>query len=230
MAGPYLKLLNSPYPRHSYKICDKMKFSYAKKIMLPNPIERDISYSQVISKRESRRIFNRPMCLHELSSVLWDVLKIKKINIDTAGTTIWNHRGAPSAGGLASVETFVLNIAGLQNSLYYYNPYDHSLEELHISEKDIQKFTDKVNESVDSQNATLFIYAAEITNLFVKYEHAESLLWRDVGAIYALANLAAESVGLNSCALGSIFHPLLSKILGYKEAFFGVGGQVFGHQ
>lgn len=207
-----------------------MQLPYVNKIFLPKPIERNISYSQVISSRESRRVFSSALKLPDLSSVLWDVLKIKRIDVDAAGTVIWNHRGAPSAGGLASVETFILNIADLRNSLYHYNPYDHSLEELTSTEECIQSLIASANELIDVKNATLFIYAAEVTNLFSKYENAESLLWRDVGAIYAMTNLSAESLGINSCAFGVTFHPLLSAIFGLEQTFFSVGGQAFGYQ
>lgn len=230
MAGHSLKLLNSPCPHSHYKLKEKFKLQYINKILLPNPIERNIAYTQVISSRQSNRTFTAPMELPELSSLLWDVFKIKKIDVDVDGTVIWSHRGAPSAGGLASVETFIMNIAGHKDNLYYYNPYDHTLEELDVAHDSVQNLMNTANKLMDVSNATLFIYAAETTNLFSKYENAESLLWRDVGAVYALTNLASVSLGLNSCGLGLTFHPLFSKILGLEDIFFGVGGQLIGHQ
>lgn len=229
MAGHCLKLLNSPYPRLSYQIYEKTKFPYSSKFFLPEPLKSDISYSEVISSRESRRIFNSPLNLPELSSILWDTMKIKKINVNSSGTIIWNHRGAPSSGGLASIDVFIINIADLPHNVYCYNPFDHSLEQLELKQIHAQNFIDEANKLVNAQNATLFVYAVETTNLFSKYENAESLIWRDVGAIYAIANLAATSLELNSCPLGATFHPLFSDMLECKKNIISIGGQVFGH-
>jgi SagB-type dehydrogenase family enzyme len=230
LAGHSLKLLNSPCPNSHYQLKEKFKLQYTNKIFLPSPIERDIAYTQVISSRQSNRTFTAPLELTELSTLLWDVLKIKKIDVDVNGTVIWNHRGAPSAGGLSSIETFIVNIAGHKDSIYYYNPYDHTLEELDISQDNVQNLVNTANNLMDASKATLFVYASDTENLFLKYQNAESLLWRDVGAIYALANLTCESLQLNSCALGLTFHSLLNEVLGLEEMFFGVGGQVFGHK
>lgn len=230
MAGHSLKLSNSPYPRNQYELVDKYKLRYINKIALQDPLERNISYTEIISSRQSRRTFTGPLELLELSTLLWDVFKIKKIEVDANGIVVWNHRGSPSAGGLASVEVFIVNISGNNESLYHYNPYDHTIEELDVSSESVQSLIDDADELIDTKNATLLIYAAEVTNLFSKYENAESLLWRDAGAVYTLMNLTSESLGLNSCALGATFNPLLPEVLRLEDVYVGVGGQVIGHR
>ncbi len=228
LVGHSLKLLNSPYPKTNYTFVDRPEFPFVNKIALPKPIDRKISYDQVITSRHSKREYFGPLDLTELSSLLWDVLKIKKIEVDHNGTVSWIHRGAPSAGGLASVDAFITNIAGYNDKLFFYNPYDHSLQELNVTPAKVKEVINASNELIDVSHATLFIYAAHVTNIFSKYENPESLIWRDVGAIYAMMNLSSESLNLDSCSLGTTFHPLLPKVLGTEGLLFGVGGQIFG--
>lgn len=226
---PFLKLSSSPYPRDNYKLFSKYRLLYISKIPLPEPLVREVSYAKVISDRQSRRTYGGPLKLSELSTILWDVFKIKKIEVDTKGNIVWAHRGALSAGGLYSVETLITNISGYEDRLFYYNPYDHSLEELKITSNALLKLTSTADEIINGKNATLFIFIADPKNLYLKYKNAESLLWRDTGVIYALINLTAESLGLHACGLGTTFHPLIAKILQLENKIFGVGGYLIGY-
>ena len=193
------------------------------------PLERNLSYTNVISGRQSRRTFNGSLKLLELSTILWDIFKIRKVEIDAKGNIIWTHRGAMSAGGLSTVETLIANIAEYENRLFSYNPLDHSLEELETAPHMYSQLLSTANEIIDGSRATLFIFIADPRNLYSKYNHAESLLWRDAGVIYALMNLSAESMGLHACGIGATFQPLIADILQMKNKIFGVGGCFIGY-
>ena len=228
MAGHSPKLTNSPNPRVGYRLYPKITYSSNRELLLPKITTPDISFLEILQNRQSKRNFSSPLDIKQISSLLWHTLKINRIETDKDGLIVWNHSNVPSAGGLATIDTFVLNILGQEGKMFFYNPYRHSLNELQIEDKYIHTILDLSQEVIDSTNATQIIFGAQTKNLFSKYEDAESLLWRDTGAIYMAMGLMAEALHLNSCPLGITYEPVLAEGLGCEGSLLGVGGILIG--
>lgn len=229
MTGHSPKLINSPNPRIDYRLYPKIKYPSNREILLPNIATLDISFLEILENRQSKRNFSSRLDLKQISSLLWHTLKIKRIETDKDGLIVWNHSNVPSAGGLATIDTFILNILGEEGKIFFYNRYRHSLNELEVEDKYIHTILNLSQKVIDSTNATQFIFGAQTKNLFSKYEDAESLLWRDAGAIYMAMGFMAEALCLNSCSLGITYEPALAKGLGCEGSLLGVGGVLIGN-
>ena len=229
LAGHSLKLTNSPIARNRYCLYPKIRYPSNREIFLPKISIPDISFLKILEKRQSKRSFSSPLNLQQISSLLWHTLKINKIETDKNGLIVWNHSSIPSAGGLATIDTFILNISNEENKIFFYDPYKHSLHELQVNDKYIHEILNLSNKLIDSSNATQFIFGAQTKNLFSKYKYAESLLWRDAGAIYMALSLMAEALQVHSCSLGITYEPILAESLGYQDSLFGVGGILIGN-
>lgn len=226
LVGHLLKLLDSPKPKTDYSLFPKIIFDASEEIFLPEVINiPTCDFINVLTQRQSRRSFSSPLNNIQISTLLHYTLKIKKIECDINGNIIWNHSNVPSAGGLASIDTFVVSKYKGSKQLFFYNPYRHSLNLLNIKNEDVDTIIQLANQVIEAQNSTLFIFAAQAETIFSKYQNAESLIWRDSGVIYMGLGLMAEALGLNSCALGITFEPILSEILGLH----GVGGMLIGN-
>ena len=228
LAGHSLKLIHSPNPRVNYSLYPKITYPSNREIILPKNNLLDVELLEIFNNRKSRRYFSSPLNIKQISLLLWNTLKITKIEVDESGTVVWNHCNVPSAGGLASIDTFIINISGEDRKLFYYNPYKHTLNELEINNNYIDLILEHSQNVIDSTNATQFIFGAQIKNLYSKYENAESLLWRDVGAIYMAIGLMSEACNFNSCSLGITYEPVLAKSLKQKGTIVGVGGIIVG--
>jgi len=228
LAGHSLKLSVSPRPKATYQIKENSIYKTIDKIYLHEPELNNCGFFDILNKRETRRDFVKPLGIAELSSLLWHSLRVKKIDINNENIVTWNHMGVISAGGLASVDTFITNIEGYEKKIFYYNRYDHSLEELDIKSEVIEKIFEESNKVIESGHGTLFLYASQTKKLFSKYENPESLLWKDVGAIYMTINLVSEAFSLKSCALGITFEKVVPIIANYVDELCGLGGQVIG--
>lgn len=230
LAGHSPKLINSPNPRIDYRLYPKIKYPSNREILLPKITTLDISFLGILENRQSKRNFSSRLDLKQISSLLWHTLKIKRIETDKDGLIVWNHSNVPSSGGLATIDTFILNILGEEGKIFFYNPYKHSLNELQVEEKYIHAILNLSQKVIDSTNATQFIFGAQTKNLFSKYEYAESLLWRDAGVIYMAIGLMAEALKFSSCSLGITYEPILAESLECEGSLLGVGGILIGSE
>lgn len=97
------------------------------KVRLPKPIaESGIDVLKAIASRRSRRNYSKkPLGLLEVATILYYAVGV-------TGRAWWGgpKRTYPSAGGLQPVEAYLvaLNVEGLEQGVYHYNPGSHSLE------------------------------------------------------------------------------------------------------
>ena len=69
---------------------------------------------------------------------------------------------------------------------------------------------------------------AEPGKTAAKYEHHETLVWRDAGVVLGYMSLVAEALGLSFCPLGLTGRPQLTEFLPESQAMHGVGLSVLG--
>ena len=181
LAGHSLKLIHSPNPQNNYRLCPKIEYPSNREIFLPKAENPDIAFLETLNRRKSERIFSSPLTLQQISSLFWHTLKIKRIETDKSNHIIWNHRNIPSAGGLATIDTFILNISGESKELFFYNPYKHSLNELQIEKKYIQALSNLSQNILDTTNATQLIFGAQIENILglVNFKSPKGILKHD---------------------------------------------------
>lgn len=176
-------------------------------------------FDEVITNRKSTKTF-ASIDLQQLSNLLWYTAKVKQTFVQDNGY-ILTHRGAPSAGARHPIDILIYN----KENLHYYNPFDHSLNQ--IATPEITSFIQHIEQIVSIGNGTIFWFVAHYQRTAAKYEHPESLIWRDSGALLNSIQLTCTAMGLNSCPVGSLGEPYISAIFN-QPGIFGAGGLLIG--
>lgn len=163
-------------------------------------------FLQVLAARESRRDFaDHPVPVRVLLSALWWTFGIR-------GTSIaYDYRGAPlrfvpSAGGLASVDAYVVahRVDGLESGAYYVDSTQglrlvgegHMIHRLAASTPE-QEWV--------AESAALVVFVANPTRVTAKYgATAAKLMLLDAGAALHHAELVCASHELRATILGGV--------------------------
>lgn len=140
----------------------------------------------------------------------------------------WRHKCTPSAGGCHPIEVL---LAGPSDSAWPAHLYDdnaHAVCGLPLSSGQTgESLRREIAAVLDPGAGTVLLFAADYRRTSSLYHFADSLLWRDAGALLATVALVAQALNLNCCALGFTGDILIKGLLD-RDAFVGVGGCIVG--
>lgn len=172
------------------------------KLIKPNAFYES-SFIDVLFKRRSHQELTS--CeITKISDVLFYCMRIHKITNDITGT-ITSKRICPSAGARHPIDIIVSLPNELkERKLFYYNPIDHSLNELILDREKVIKFVEDINSTLFLNDACLFWFSIQVEKTGSKYLNPESLYWRDAGCLLYAVQLISTYVGLNSCPIGTL--------------------------
>ena len=186
------------------------------------PIKND--FLKIVNSRESHRVYTgEKMTLEELSYLLWCTQGVKEIR----GKSYATLRTVPCGGARHEFECYfaVRNIESLDPGLYHYLPMHHQIEFL----RNVEDLDNWIKESLCGQAwaATanvVFYYSAVFYRAEWRYGiSSHRVLLIDSGHITENMYLAATSIGLGGCAVGSLVGSFVDKALGLdgdEEASF----------
>ena len=168
-------------------------------------LDIDNDFLHVINSRQSHRVYTQEkMTLLQLSYLLWCSQGVKEIR----GKSYATLRTVPAGGARHPFEVYmtVQNVEGLPNGLYHYLPMKHHIECLKEVE-DLKPFiTDSLQGQKWAEKANIVFYYS-----FVCYRaewrygiYAHRMCMADAGHVTENVYLAATSIGLGGCAIGSI--------------------------
>ena len=216
-------MFNNPEPQKDIENVPQFLYPISETIRLAIPtLFPSTSFIDVIKERKSSSDF-KGLSIDQLSHLLWLSCKVKDIAIDSTGY-ILTHRPSASAGGRHPIDVLVLSPILGNSAVYYYNPFEHTLNKLYLREKDLVELQLHVNESIALGDATLLWLLAHPTRTTAKYNNAVSLIWRDAGALVHSIQLACTFLDINSCALGSLGEPYISNIFSKMCEVWSAGG------
>ncbi len=173
-------------------------------IKLPDSKNIRVGLSTVIKSRRSvRRYSNKSMSLNDIANILYYTQgicdEVEPYNLQGNEKKI-KLRANPSAGGLYPIQlyAYMKNVQGLQDGIYTYYPYSHSLKSVKVN-KELLK--------VDNLAEFAVINAGGDANLIVFYVYnflKNSRKYGDAGFSYALIETGemAQNLQLVSTALG----------------------------
>ncbi|NIM99227.1 MAG: SagB/ThcOx family dehydrogenase [candidate division Zixibacteria bacterium] len=180
---------------------------------LPKPrLKGPTSVEEALLSRRSLRDYGKDsLNVEQISQVLWAAQGI---------TEKWGGRTAPSAGALYPLEIHLLagEVKGLDPGLYHYNPEDHSISQIKVS--DLRKTVTQASLGQDEiQRApATFIISAVYERTMVKYgERGVRYVHMEVGSVAENIYLQAESLGLGTVFIGAFDDEEVKKALGIEE-------------
>ncbi len=196
MGNPTPKKVHDKFVPFNYPIKSKEKLNR-------NFDKRKHYFLDVMMSRRSSKDFN-PLSLKQLSELLYFSNKIYALYEDDFGF-ISTKRTAPSAGGRHPIDLIISMPKEKESrTLAYYNPIDHSLNELNIYETKLEPFFSEIDNNIPINNACIIWFSIQINKTQAKYENCESLYWKDCGALLYCIQLVSNYIGLKSCPLGSL--------------------------
>ena len=196
--------MEDPRPKKKEESFTPFLYPIEEKILLSREFnERNCEFLSVLLSRRSSRELSR-LELSDLSELLFYSNKIQTLHMNEAGF-ITSKRTAPSAGGRHAVDVLVsLPFKGEKRKLHYYNPLDHSLSEISVMDNALKSFFLEVNQNLPLQESCLIWFSVQMGKTTAKYKNAESLYWRDAGALLYCFQLVSHYIGLKSCPLGGL--------------------------
>ncbi len=182
----------------------------------------------VMGTRRSRRNFTaEPLSLEHMSQLLWAV---QGITAEMHGLPL---RTTPSAGGLYPIETYIVvnRVQGLESGVYHYFPIDHTLEQLRKGDYSAAIAHAALDQKMCARAAAVLLWTAVVQRSRMKYgQRCFRYIYMDAGHIGQNAALAAEGLGLGSCAIGALYDDEVSAVVGADgEEEFAVYLTCVGH-
>jgi SagB-type dehydrogenase family enzyme len=171
---------------------------------------------EAISRRRSHRAFTgEDLSLEELSFLLWASQGIQWV----VGTQGANLRTAPSGGGRHPFETYlaVLNVAGLDPGLYWYDALNHTLLRMRRD-----ALIDSAvlaqgcrNQRYFDRASVAFIWTAVPYRTVWRYaDLSPKTIAQDSGHMCENLYLAATAIGAGTCAIGAYYQDFMDELLG----------------
>lgn len=162
-------------------------------------------FDQVLHRRRSIRIYG-PLHLVDLVDLLESVFALRAFTeADDAGTR-W-FRPIPSAGARHPLIPLLLidNVDQLPPGLWRYDPDGHQLLLVRLPENGLDDEWTMLCAAGEfaTRPPAVVVLAARFDATLARYPEGASLVWRDAGVALGSLHLAATSLGLGSCILGT---------------------------
>src|ERR1700728_1066778 len=190
LPSPTLRSISEPWSAFTFQTGPKQY------LPLPPQEGRGPGFFLTLHSRRTRRQLSK-IAPDRLSQLLWHSCKVERAMPPSSGVR-WQHRTMPSAGGLHCIEVVIISGA----IVTIYDPIGHSLQALEVKETELSELLRETSSLVEIGSGTVIWFAADFDLMLAKYEHGESLVWRDAGCLCATMCLVAEALELGCCPIG----------------------------
>lgn len=177
----------------------------------------------LLDHRRTRRTFHA-LSVDQLGQLLWYSMRTQAIAESNYGFDL-ELRPTPSAGAIHPIH-ILAHLPGTPNWRRY-DSRRHGLVELSGSAEAFAGLVEQCQQTLPSEQATQLLLVAEPGKTATKYQHGESLIWRDAGAILAIMAVIAEALNYAFCPLGITGEPWAGK-LAPSGVLAGVGVAMVG--
>jgi SagB-type dehydrogenase family enzyme len=199
-----------PAPRSEVKTTNgwRPRIRSSRELSAPS-LNPDKAFIDVLDQRRSRRSFTEPS-LDEIGRLLWHAARTRESGVGRLGLR-WEHRAAPSAGGLHPLELFIQ--LSKHDTLLWYDPIRHCLHEVEVPDPDSMiAFRDELGDLLPGFSGAAITLAADLARTDAAYSAGESLLWRDAGCLMMVLHLVSEYLDLPFCPIGLLGDTLLKAL------------------
>lgn len=218
MSGP--SVLEKPLPFEPYW------YEGAREIRLPKVEKTEgRDFLEVFSGRRSVKKLGA-CSIEELSKILFYAIKPYSIARDDYDVGVYRS-AAPSAGGRHPIDVLVGLPEESGRHLFLYQPLNHSLRRLAVSDELEQEFYKDVEQTLPFGESTLLWFSVQYMRTASKYTDYMSLVWRDLGAQLCCLQQVAKYVGTDSCPIGYLAEESFNAMFQTKLLVSG-GGMIIG--
>ena len=133
-----------------------------------------------------------------------------------------------SAGALHPTDVLIVAGPEVQEPIFFSDRYSKFLTLPVNSSESFGKAVADCREMLPTARGHLLLFAGDMRRVAEKYRPAESLLWRDAGAVLQTCAMAAFAYGLAFCPLGDTGRAILDQLNPPHEDYVAVAVGVFG--
>lgn len=216
--------LNSPVPKGASANCCPIDWPDGARVVPLDPPKNFPykSFDSVALSRRTARDFG-VVGMGQLSSLFWLSHRVQHVHSSNLGFHL-SQRPVISAGAIHPIT--ILTALYPEETWWRYDPERHQLCSLDLSDS-LASVRKEIECVVDAQHGAILLFVAQPDMAAAKYEHPESLVWRDAGALLAQLSLAAHALDLNFCPLG-ITGQNYAEQLDNQGKLIGVGMAIVG--
>lgn len=193
-----------PRPRRTYSIPRRWRPQVCSIEKLPaGAAGPSTTFCDVLDTRSTTRTLG-PLSSKRIATFLWHAARTRAARFG------WEHRASASSGGLHPVELLVV---GDGAATHWYDPQRHALCLVEVV--DDARFAaalGRYRSLVPTRGGALLCFGVDSSRTSAKYDHAESLIWRDVGCVLATFHLCATWLNLGFCPLGALGNQVWSAV------------------
>jgi len=136
---------------------------------------------------------------------------------------------ALSAGALHAVRPVVVTLAGPER-VFAYDPVEHTVDQLTVRlPGEVLAFRTRVFECLPAAHGTALAFLGDNALASAAYDHPETLLWRDSGALQQTLAMIAHAEGHAFCALG-LHGAEVARALNLADGFVALGAAIIGRR
>lgn len=214
-----------PVPRSQPNRYQPYAWPTGKKTFLsPRSQSLELDLARLLEHRETLREFRQALDERALGEFLWLACRSRSSRGSMYGPD-QESRVHPSAGAMHPIHVLVARDGG---PLERYDPMEHSLIALPATEAGTAAVRAAAAVLLDVGRGIVIGLVAEPGKTDSKYEHSESLVWRDAGVVIGYMSLIAAALGLAFCPLGLTGQPHLTDGLPDSASLRAVGLAVVG--
>ncbi|SDP51067.1 SagB/ThcOx family dehydrogenase [Desulforhopalus singaporensis] len=179
------------------------------------PLGAKTPVSEAIARRRSRRNFSEtPLTLEQLSFLLWATQGQRQPEKKTP-----HFRTVPSAGARHSFETFLFinRVNSVTPGLYRFLPLSNELALHYKTDETIESTLSAavLGQSFVARAAAVFVWTTIPYRMEWRYrEAAHRVILIDAGHVCQNLYLAAESIGVGTCAIAAYDQQAMDRLLG----------------
>ena len=178
-----------------------------------------ISLLDALQERRTQRILGRAT-LKLVSQVLCAAASARFIKFGDNLTR--SRRPSIAAGAIHSVEIFIVH-GTTYKRIFYFNPFDRTISPVRSADAaSLQGLWEKCL-AFPSAVSTLIVLVGRPNVLSLAYSNAESLLWRDSGALLQTLSMTAYGLGMGFCPLGTLGQEFIQCLPASNEMLYAVG-------
>ncbi|WP_439695380.1 nitroreductase family protein [Mucilaginibacter sp. AW1-7] len=216
----------NPTPKSAEDFVSSFAYPISYIERLPKPSHNYVSdFFELTRLRTSEKNLS-DLSASQLSDLLWYAAKVIDTHYQDNGY-ILSHRPSPSAGARHPIDLLIINPS--ENPVFqYYNPFEHSLNNLKLNEDLFTDFVTHINDNIPVGKGTVIWLIAHVNRTSAKYDNPASLVWRDAGALLQILQMTATAMNLGSCPFGTLADPFINKLFA-DAAIISCGGIIIGN-
>lgn len=188
-------------------------------------LDRTKFFSEVLEARRSK--IGGAITWGDIADLLWHAAGVRGWSDEGRAGMPVQWSATPSAGGLNCLHIICINDDGTYPRLY--DPINHALIELDVDARVVSaKNREAVASVISISKGCTLRFVSDWSKISGAYENAESLMFRDSGALAATIGLCASWLDLTACSLGFVGDELVPDLGFPRERFGGAGAMQIG--